>query len=323
MSSRLLNPEYEVSPQDLSLPWWRIGRATLDYILDTIALARPYGGDVLDPVITWCVVEANVAPIYQDPVQSGDYATLDAPVPDTLRRPISVNAVAASLHLPFETVRRRVASMTAAGRLVATPRGIYAPYAALSGPEYDGLAIRRYERLRRFYLDLKSLGALAGIDPSPPGAPRHPAPPVRAANRAILGYMLRVVDEIIQWWRDPVRGLLFLEMTRANADQTDPQHLTLDAPLADAMRTPITTASLARRVGLPEETARRHVLRLESEGYCRRVSGGWLTDLRPLGDDRGGQTGLSVSLSSVRFLMARCASLGVLDYWEAQSGGEG
>lgn len=319
MSSQRQPPDPDTPAQDPSLPWWRIGRATLGYVLDTIALARTSGGDILDPVITWCVVEANVAPIYQDPVHARDYATLDAPLPDALRRPISVNAVATSLHLPFETVRRRVAAMTAAGRLVTTSRGIYAPYAALSGPAYDALAMRRYERLRSFYLELKSLGALEGVDLSPDGAPRHPTPPVRAANRAILGYMMRVVDEVIRRWRDPVRGLVFLEMTSANAEQSDLQQLTLDAPLADAVRTPITIVALARRVGLPAETVRRHVAKLEAEGFCRRVSGGWLTDLRQLGDSRGGETGLSASLGAVHFLMARCASLGVVGYWEGRS----
>jgi DNA-binding Lrp family transcriptional regulator len=302
--------------QEPSLPWWLIGRATLFYILDTIALARTNDGDILDPVITWCIVEANVAAIYQDPVHSHRYATVDAPLPDALRRPISINAVAASLHLPFETVRRRVAEMTATGRCVATPKGVYAPYSALSGPNYDALAMLRYERLRAFYAELKALGALGEVDLHPEGAPRHEAPPVRAANRAILAYMMRVVDEVILRWRDPLRGLVFLEMIRANSERTDALQLAMDTPLPDAARTPVTVAALARRVGLPAETVRRHVARLEADGYCRRLSNGWLADLAQLDQGRGERRGLNRILSAAHFLMGRCAALGVIGYWE-------
>jgi DNA-binding IclR family transcriptional regulator len=93
----------------------------------------------------------------------------------------------------------------------------------------------------------------------------------------------------------------------------------VDAPLSDADRTPVTIAMLARRVGLPAETVRRRVAKLEADGYCRRLSSGWLADLTQLDSGRGAGRGLSRVLSAVHFLIGRSAALGVIGYWEAQN----
>lgn len=300
-----------------SLPWWRVGRATLWYILDTIALSAA-GGDVIGPLISWAIVEANMAVVNQDPELSHRYAALDAPPPDELRRPVSVNAIASSLRLPYETVRRRVVAMTAGGRCVTTPKGVYVPSAALSGPDYEALAIARYERLQGFYRELQALSALGGLNLSPPCAPRHAAAPIRAANRAISEYILRVADELMLRWGDPLPGLVLMEMTRANVDLTDPKHLTLDAPIPDELRAPISTLALARRMGLPAETVRRHVAKLEAAGFCRRAPGGRLAALEQLGQGPGNRHSLADMLANVHRLMSRCAAMGVVGYWEGQ-----
>jgi DNA-binding Lrp family transcriptional regulator len=304
-----------------ALPWWRIGRATLNYITDSIALGRTGGADILDPLISWAIVEANVAVINQDAELSRRYAALDTPPPDELRRPVSVNAIAASLRLPYETVRRRVAAMTAAGICVSTPRGVYVPTAVLTGPGYDTLALGRYERLKRFYAELQALSALGGVNLTPASAPRHEQPPVRAANRAISEYMLRVIDEAMLRWGDPLPSILLMEMTRANVEPTDPQRLMMDAPVPDAFRVPITVLDLARRVGLPAETVRRHVAKLEAAGLCRRAKGGRLAALEQLGRGGGNRHSLADMHANVQRLMARCAALGVVGFWEAEAAG--
>jgi DNA-binding Lrp family transcriptional regulator len=301
-----------------SLPWWRIGRATLNYIADSIALGRGRGADILAPLISWGIVEANVALVNQDPELSRRYAALDTPPPDDLRRPVSVNALAASLRLPYETVRRRVAAMTEAGMCVSTPKGVYVPTSVLSGPGYDALALGRYQRLKRFYAELQALSALGGVNLAPASAPRHERPPVRAANRAISEYMLRVVDEMMLRWGDPLPSILLMEMTRANVEATDPRRLAMDAPVPDAFRTPITVLELARRVGLPPETVRRHVAKLEAAGFCRREKGGRLAALEQLGRGGGNRHSLADMHANVQRLMARCAALGVIGYWQAE-----
>jgi len=302
-----------------SLQWWRIGRTTLGFMLDTIALGRATGADFLGPLISWAIVEANAAIINQDPQLSHRYASLDTPPPDELRRPVSVNALASSLRLPYETVRRRVAAMTAAGVCVTTPKGVYVPAAALTGPRYEALALARYERLKQFYEDLQALSALGRVNLAPAGAPQHDRPPVRAANRAISEYMLRVVDEMMLRWRDPVPGILHMEMTRANILFTDRQRLAMDAPVPDELRTPVSTLELARRVGLPPETVRRHLAKLEAAGLCRRAKGGHLAALEQLAHGPGDRHKLADMLARAHRLMCRCAQLGVIGYWEAEA----
>lgn len=302
-----------------SLQWWRIGRATLYFMLDTIALGRASGADIIGPLISWAIVEANVALINQDPELSRRYAALDAPPPDALRRPVSVNALAASLRLPYETVRRRVAAMVAADACVATPKGVYVPAAVLTGPGYDRLAIARYDRLKEFYRQLQALSALQGVNLLPAGAPVYEAAPVRAANRAISEYTLRVTDEMMLRWGDPLPGMLLMEMTRANVAHTDPQHLSVDAPIPDELRTPVSTLELARLAGLPPETVRRHVAKLEAAGFCRRTKGGRLAALEQLGQGPGNRHSLADMLATVHRLMARCGQLGVIGYWEAEA----
>jgi DNA-binding Lrp family transcriptional regulator len=311
------HPDLSPSPTP-SLPWWRIGRATLLYILDTIALGRAAGDDPVGALIAWTIVEANVAVVNQDAELSHRYAALDAAPPDELRRPVSVNALATSLRLPYETVRRRVAAMVAAGRCVATPKGVYVPAAALTGPGYDALALARYERLKQFHRELVALGALAGLNGVPPDAPRHETPPVRAANRAISEYILRVADELMLRWGDPLPGLVLMEMTLANVEFTDPAHFAMNAPIPDELRTPVSTLALARRMGLPAETVRRHVAKLEAAGFCRRAKGGRLAALEQLGQGAGNRHTLAEMLATAHRLINRCAALGVIAYWEAE-----
>lgn len=305
------------SPTQASPQWWRLGRASLDFILDTFNLSRN-GGDMLGPVITSVIIQANVAPITQDPELSHRYATLDAPPPDELRRPLSVNAVAASLQLPYETVRRRVAAMIADGTCVATPKGVYVPAAALVGAEYDAVAIARYERLRAFYFELKALNAFAGTSLAVSGVPTYDRPPVRAGNRAVAEYTLRVIEVIMRRIGDPLSGLLLLEMARANGEAAGGAPRSMDAPLPDELRTPINALALARRAGLPAETVRRYVAKLDASGFCRKVKGGRLAALEQLGAGPNGDHGLAENLQNVHRLFAKCASLGLVGYWEGE-----
>jgi len=316
MGDALSSPTSPTAPR-----WWRIGRASLDFILDIIKLTRD-GGDILTPLINTVIIEANVALINQDPELSRRYAALDAPPPDELRRPISINAVAASLALPYETVRRRVAAGIAAGSCVATAKGVYVPASALQGPAWTAIAVARYERLRTFYFELKALSALDGVSLALPGAPTFDGRPVRAGNRAITEYTLRVMEGIMRRLGDPLTGFILLEMARANTEVTDRTHYGMDAPLPDELRAPVTTLTLARRLGLPPETVRRHVAKLDAVGFCRKAPGGRLAALEQLGQGPGGAHGLADNLQNVQRLVAKCAALGLVGYWEAEGPGE-
>jgi DNA-binding Lrp family transcriptional regulator len=300
-----------------ALPWWRIGRLSLGFVLDLIAL-RPPGGDVVDPLILTVVLEANIAAVNQDPELQRRYARADDPPPDELRRPVSVSAVAASLRLPYETVRRRVAKLAGLGACVVTPEGVMIPAAVVNNAAYLIFAGIRYERLKQFYFDLKALGALQNL-PAPAEGPPFDAPPARIAARVISEYFLRVVDSIMLGIGDPVAGLLLLEMARANGEHAAPEERLRDGPIPDDLRRPIRPHALARRVGMPAETVRRHLAKLDETGFCRRVPGGLLAALEQLGERTADGYGLATNLVNVQRMFVKLATLGVVAYWEQEA----
>lgn len=300
----------EAAPQ-----WWRIGRLSIGFLLDTFSLSRG-GADIIDPLLLTVILEASVAPVSQDSALSVRYAALDDPPPDELRRPVSINAVAASLRLPYETVRRRVSRLVDNGAASVTPKGVVIRAATVDNPFFRIAATAHYERTKRFYFELKSLGALPAVTVHPADAPRYEAPPVRLVNRLLSEYALRMIDSLMKRVGDPVTALILLELGRANLEHLTPDQVAHEGPLPDAQRLPIRTLTLAKRVGLPPETVRRHVAALLKLEYCRKVQGGCLAALEQLGRGGDGTHGVFDNFANLQRMFARATALGVTAYWE-------
>lgn len=300
-----------------ALPWWRIGRASLGFTLDLIAMGRAGGADILDPLILTLVLDVNVSGISQDPELQRRYAGIGDAPPDDIRRPVSISAVAASLRLPYETVRRRILRLAERDLCEITRDGVMVPSGAVNSPAYLWLATARYERLKRFYLDIKALGALGPL-PAPADPRPLPAAPVRLANRVISEYFLRFIDSVMRGLGDPLTGFLMLEVARANAEHLGPAEMARDGPIPDELRRPVRAHALARRVGLPSETVRRHLAKLDELGFCRKVDGGILAAIEQM-DDRIEDGGLAENLINVNRLFGRLANLGVVAFWEAEA----
>ncbi|MET0272445.1 MAG: hypothetical protein ABW360_05605 [Phenylobacterium sp.] len=308
----------------VSLTLWRVTHLSLGYLLDTIGLSRG-GGDIVDSLLMGAIMEANVAPFSQDAALQMAYANLDTNPPDDMRRPVSINAVAQSLGLPFETVRRRISAMCRKGVCVITPRGVILPSALLDSPPFIAMGIGRYLRLRRFYFDLKAVDAVPVTEAAPlapvAGAAAPSGPPVRVANRLLSEYMMRFIDSTQRQINDPLTVLVLLDMARANIE-----HLTLGEweaaiPLADAQRRPISTAALARRLKVPLETMRRRTAWLEAEGFCRRLPAGFV--VLSSGFARAGlQSVMAENAANVQRLFHRLARLGILNVWNAEEEAE-
>lgn len=308
----------QVVPAHAPLPRWRIGRASLTFLLDLIAMGRAGGGDIVDSLIMILVLDVNISAVSQDPALQRRYAGIADVAPDELRRPISISATAASLRLPYETVRRRVARLAERGVCEVTRDGLMIPSAAVNSPAYLWLLTGRYERLKRFYDELKALGALGALPPPTDPTP-FAAAPVRLANRVISEYFLRFSDAVMRGLGDPVSGLLLLEMARANAEHLTPAEMAHDGPIADEVRRPIRAHALARRAGLPSETVRRHLAKLERDGFFRKVDGGLMADLEQVAARTAAGGGLAENQMNVNRLFGRLASLGVIAFWEAEA----
>lgn len=91
-----------------------IGRLSADYVLRTIAaLAAMFDGDILMGVIFLALFRASVEYVGRGGTNSPAFE--DGVVPDHARRAISTLALANSLNMPRETVRRYVNRLTDLG----------------------------------------------------------------------------------------------------------------------------------------------------------------------------------------------------------------
>ena len=86
-----------------------IDRITNSYIVAVIeAIMQMTAVDPVDALILSLINAKNVSAFVQNPELSRQYADWTHKAPDSLRQPISRRAVASSLNLPVETVRRRI-----------------------------------------------------------------------------------------------------------------------------------------------------------------------------------------------------------------------
>jgi hypothetical protein len=121
-------------------------------------MARIVDGDILRGVIFTAIVDANVRHIRPADVTSQTFSEASDQVPDDLRTPISVHALALELDVPYETTRRHVNALIGAGYCVRTDSGIMVTGEVLARDQIS-LALRRnFENLRRLIGDLRDGG---------------------------------------------------------------------------------------------------------------------------------------------------------------------
>ena len=116
------------------------------------------GGDLVEAVVLHAVMAANAGSFDEDPENARQYASLENVPPDSLRRPISVLAVANSLGMPYETVRRHVNRLVAQGRCVRVKGGVIFPASRVGGPASNAAIMTNMANLRRLYRALKRVG---------------------------------------------------------------------------------------------------------------------------------------------------------------------
>ncbi|THD81769.1 MAG: hypothetical protein E7812_02835 [Phenylobacterium sp.] len=295
---------------------WSLGRASAAFIADLEQISRA-GGHLLEPLILAAVLEANQALINQDPALQLEYGSQGAAAPDELRRPVSVNAIAESLDLPFETVRRRIGQMAKAGQCVITPRGVYAPHAAVTSAAYLAIQASRYARLKGFHLEAVRLGAVPSDGARTP-PPETPAQPIRAADRVLAEYVLRTSAGLMALTGGLVDGIVFLELACIGLAPLGDADLAVPAAELGRRLKPVRALPLAAHLGLPRETARRHLQALTERGFCRRAPKGHVAAVPPEAAAHAA-TLLDENLINVRRLFARLDQLGVLGPWRAEA----
>lgn len=259
--------------------------------------------DPLDALLVTAINQANIAPLTRDPAARAAYGGLEAPAPDAARRPVSINAVAASLGLPFETTRRRICRLAAQGVCALSPEGVVAPSAFLASPAYVQSVTASHDRLRQFYDELKAADLLQAL---PPAAFETETIPIRAAARLLADYVLRSGEGLLRETGNVISALTLVALiASALADES-----------AAGERRALSVRAIASTLRLSPETVRRHVAEMTEDGLCARTSAGLLITDEAL-ERPGVRLLLEDNLGNVQRLLAGLAERGVIQAWEA------
>jgi DNA-binding Lrp family transcriptional regulator len=296
---------------------WTISRLSLSFTLDQVA-AGLAGLSPLDALLVLAVNQANIAPLTRDPKARQAYGDLDHAAPDASRRPASVNAIANSLGIPFETTRRRLKRLDTEGVCTILPgAGVVIPEAFLTSAPYLESVMAANQRLVGFYGQLVDDDLL---DPLPAANYDIDAGvPLRGAARLISDYLLRALDGLMREGGDAIGAITLLAIVVAGLDEV------AWPPEADWALTAVpfrstTVAQIARRLGLPPETVRRHVMHLIEAGVGRKTAEG-VAPARDLLARPAIQALADDHAAAVHRLFAGLAERGVVAAWEQMGAG--
>ncbi len=252
-------------------------RLTHTAISGAVVLKAPVKGDLTQTLVLYALMCSNVAHLpYASPEALRVARGLDS-LDEGLRRPVSVNALAASLRMPFETARRKLQALEAQGLCLRVPGGLITPASVAAGPEIGAALAELHRhliaaatRLEAGGVDLDAFALqMAGAAPEAPAAgPAHPM----IEARVVLDAMLRVMES----WRAAFGGLssgyALLAIVDANTDGLDdgdpcpPRYAYAHTPPPDALRRPVTPAMLAERLTVPVSTVRRWLAEFAAAG---------------------------------------------------------
>ncbi|MBV9540984.1 MAG: hypothetical protein JO167_06925 [Alphaproteobacteria bacterium] len=237
-------------------------------------LARRHGSDIVRGILFLTIAQAN-RPRFAEIVR---YDT-----PTTALRAISVNALAQSIGLPYETARRHVLALTRAGICVREPQGIVVPNSVITSPVFDDFSIELHALFLRMMRRLKAVGF--DFDDFGPATP-EPLPPdqdsVRpdaAVRHVVIDFVLRMSEcGRVAHENDMVRSLVFTAIMSANAapytlDNRAWKYASLAQSPPERERLPISVSSLAKLICMPYETTRRYVEQMIADKDIVRVKG--------------------------------------------------
>lgn len=282
---------------------WRertLARLSFAFLLDEISTGVA-GLEPLDALLMLAINQANIIPLTRDPAARGLYGHLETPAPDDARRPVSINAVAASLGLPFETARRRIKRLAAQGVCVLSSEGVIVPAGFLVSEGYLHSVLLNHARLRGFYFELRAADLVEALPP--PAYAVADGVPIRAAARLLADYILRTSEGLMREAGNVVSALTLVGLlSRALGDEGE------DPP-------PISTRVMADKLKLPAETVRRHAANLAEEGLCARTPAGLAVTAAHLARP-GLRLLFADNATHVQRLLAGLAERGVIDAWE-------
>ncbi|TRW17554.1 hypothetical protein [Glacieibacterium frigidum] len=242
------------------------------------------GADRLEALIFGVVMAANLAHL---PFTTAEgWLGIDAP--DDLRRPVSMAAIAASMKLPIETVRRRAHGAMRAGLVTIGERGCIAPAGLFATP-----AMVEVMRIDAAAL-LDCCNALADEGHGPARAALAAgcaAVPSTVVARLVVDTGIRLMEFVVERYGHVIDAAICIGTVAANVRpmRADPllsrAYAEYDRPPPDALRQPVTLRQLARELQLPFETVRRRIAPLVARGELAAVGRGFIVPAEVLAGD--------------------------------------
>lgn len=296
---------------------WTIARLSLGFTLDQVS-AGLAGLSPLDALLVLAINQANIAPLTRDPNARQAYGALGHAAPDDARRPASINAMANSLGIPFETTRRRVKRLEAEGVCTIVPgAGVLIPESFLTSERYLQSVMAAHDRLVGFYGQLLAQNLL---DPLPDtNYDIDEGVPLRGAARLISDYLLRGLDGMLREGGDVVTAVTLLALLVAGIEDA-PWPPQADWALTTVPFRAVSTAELARRLGLAGETVRRHTMQLTEAGLATRDAAG-VSVARDILTRPAVQALAEEHAAAVQRLFSGLAERGVVAAWEQMGAG--
>jgi len=291
------------------------------FLLEVLAATRGEK-DFTDALILAALVQSNSAQITGDHSLQQRYGDFASPPPASIRRPISMSGLAASLGLPFETVRRRIKRLAAAGVCEITPEGARYAETVLRSPELESAMGAIYAAARSFYFRLRRAGCLDFFASQPGPVWSGKAPPLRIVYRASNDYFLRMMEHLLPRVANLSQAFILLTVMRINtAGFPDTMHggegAEAEAFPPDAYRKPARAGEVAAALGLPNETVRRNLLALVEEGRCERTAAGYIVPAAVLARANV-LVAWDANLRDLTRMFSDLNENGVLGLWEAE-----
>lgn len=199
---------------------------------------------------------------------------------DDARLPVSAYALARDLRLPYETLRRHVMKLKAAGLCISVADGLIVPREVFARPEAENATRDNMREVVALVAEAARVGVVARDRAPPANPPANPDVSLQVARLASDYFVeaMRLVAKSLEL--DILSALVFLTISQHNTEKVrrDLHLATTYAGLAeippDDIRAPATAYFVSRFLHLPYETARRAGLRLVEFGLAERSETG-------------------------------------------------
>ena len=247
---------------------WRM----VEFQMDSLKLAlRVFPADLDRAIIFFLVARMSCS----------EWLTGDAIMRPENPRVFSINALAASLSRPFETVRRHVHGMIDAGICAKHNEG----FALFPTPERNADIILYYRDTANLILRLAGRLAEQGIPI--PATESVAENEVEQLVNAALDICLVALEnnDHGHWFELALHGALIYENGRDIMGTPELAREYGNLVLTDEQRRPVRIRVLSDDYGIPYATVRRHVDQMLSAGMLRKKRGGYILNTQWTGVD--------------------------------------